>query len=222
MVLSALKLLSEMTLPANDVPAWLIRIGANRDEEDVKRIEAAAYFAIQAHQGQKRSSGEDYVNHTFAVAAIVHELGLDSDAVIAALLHDIGHFIGEFGSFSMDDVEDRFHEESGAKLLQDLFPQLIVDCVRFHVPAKRYLCKVEPAYFNDLSEASVHSLKLQGGPMTDQEVSVFENNPHCDAIVKVRRYDDMSKIPEQVTPSFSHYAPFIQQVVDRHQADNPS
>jgi len=46
----------------------------------------------------------------------------DGDAVIvAALLHDVGHFIGEFGSFSMDDVEDRFHEESGARLLQPLF-----------------------------------------------------------------------------------------------------
>ena len=139
-----------------------------------------------------------------------------NEVIVAALLHDIGHFTGEFGSFSMDDVEDRFHEESGARLLQNLFPQLIVDCVRFHVPAKRYLCKVEPDYFNDLSEASVHSLNLQGGPMTNQEVIAFERNPYAEAIVKVRRYDDKSKIADQITPSFSHYAPIIQRVVDRH------
>ena len=88
MVLAALKLLSEMDLPANDVPTWLLGVGKERSDEDVKRIEDAAYFAITAHRGQTRSSGEDYVNHTFAVAAIVHELGLDSDVVIAALLHD--------------------------------------------------------------------------------------------------------------------------------------
>ena len=78
MVLAALKLLSEMDLPANDVPTWLLGIAAGRSDEEIKRIESAAYFAIEAHQGQTRSSGEDYVNHTFAVAAIVHELGLDS------------------------------------------------------------------------------------------------------------------------------------------------
>lgn len=88
MVLAAVKSLSEMVLPANDVPSWLLGISNGRSEKDIQRIEKAAYFAIDAHHGQKRTSGEDYVNHTFAVAAIVHELGLDSDVVIAALLHD--------------------------------------------------------------------------------------------------------------------------------------
>jgi len=88
MVLAALKSLSEMELPADNVPAWMQGISKGRDAVAIERIEKAAYFAITAHEGQKRSSGEDYVNHTFAVAAIVHELGLDSDVVISALLHD--------------------------------------------------------------------------------------------------------------------------------------
>lgn len=88
MVQAALKSLSEMELPASHVPAWLSGIADGRTPESVERIEQAAQFAIKAHTGQKRASGEDYVNHTFAVAAIVHELGLDSDVVIAALLHD--------------------------------------------------------------------------------------------------------------------------------------
>ncbi len=88
MVLAAVKSLSEMELPANDVPSWLSGIAHGRVQKDIDRIEQAAHFAIDAHSGQTRSSGEDYVNHTFAVAAIVHELGLDSDVVIAALLHD--------------------------------------------------------------------------------------------------------------------------------------
>ncbi|MFT6408209.1 MAG: GTP pyrophosphokinase [Arenicella sp.] len=88
MVLAAIKSLSEMELPANDVPQWLSGIAVGRPEKELQRIEKAAHFAIASHAGQKRASGEDYVNHTFAVAAIVHELGLDSDVVIAALLHD--------------------------------------------------------------------------------------------------------------------------------------
>ena len=88
MVLAALKSLSEMELPASNVPDWLVGIASNRSQDEIERIEKAAYFAIEAHEGQKRTSGEDYVNHTFAVAAIVHELGLDSDVVISALLHD--------------------------------------------------------------------------------------------------------------------------------------
>lgn len=77
-----------MVLPSKNVPLWLDEISCGRSKEDIDRIEQAAYFAIKAHEGQKRTSGEDYVNHTFAVAAIVHELGLDADVVIAALLHD--------------------------------------------------------------------------------------------------------------------------------------
>ncbi len=88
MVQVAVKSLSEMVLPANDVPEWLSGISDGRDSLEIERIQQAADFAIEAHRGQKRSSGEDYVNHTFAVAAIVHELGLDTDVVIAALLHD--------------------------------------------------------------------------------------------------------------------------------------
>ncbi|MBT8115789.1 MAG: HD domain-containing protein [Arenicella sp.] len=88
MVQAAIKSLSEMELPADHVFAWMEGISAGREQKDILRIEKAAHFAIAAHEGQVRTSGEAYVNHTFAVAAIVHELGLDTDVVIAALLHD--------------------------------------------------------------------------------------------------------------------------------------
>lgn len=88
MVQIAVKSLSEMELPADNVPLWLAEIAEGREQNELERIERAATFAIEAHRGQKRTSGEDYVNHTFAVAAIVHELGLDTDVVIGALLHD--------------------------------------------------------------------------------------------------------------------------------------
>ena len=65
----------------------------------------------------------------------------------------------------MSDTEDRFHEKAGARLLELFFPSVVVDCCRFHVAAKRYLCATDPDYFDTLSDASVHSLTLQGGAM---------------------------------------------------------
>ncbi|MEO0368358.1 MAG: HD domain-containing protein, partial [Pseudomonadota bacterium] len=88
MVLAAVKSISKMELPANNLDDWMQEISRGRSEEEITRIRAAALYAIESHAGQTRTSGEDYANHTFAVAAIVHELGLDADGVIAALLHD--------------------------------------------------------------------------------------------------------------------------------------
>jgi len=79
---------SQIALPAENIPLWLQSISEGHTEEEVKEIHRAALYAIDCHEGQVRRSGEAYVNHTFAVAAIVHELGLDHEAIIAALLHD--------------------------------------------------------------------------------------------------------------------------------------
>ena len=79
---------SQIALPAENVPLWLDSIAVGHSEKELEMIHKAALYAIDCHQGQVRRSGEAYVNHTFAVAAIVHELGLDYEAIIAALLHD--------------------------------------------------------------------------------------------------------------------------------------
>ena len=62
-------------------------------------------------------------------------------------------------------------------VLEPFFPPVIVECVRLHVAAKRYLCATDPTYFGKLSSASVHTLSLQGGPMSEAEVAEFESNP---------------------------------------------
>jgi hypothetical protein len=54
------------------------------------------------------------------------------------------------------------------------FPPQVIDCVRHHVPAKRYLCATDPGYFARLSPASVLTLKLQGGPMDAAEVEASQ------------------------------------------------
>ena len=101
-------------------------------------------------------------------------------------------------------------------MLERFFPTLVTDCVRYHVAAKRYLCAARPEYFKRLSDASVHSLNLQDGPMSSAEIAEFEKNPNVKEIVKVRHYDDAGKRADMKTQPFSHYAPMVQRVVDAH------
>lgn len=171
----------------------------------------------------ERRGGEEYLGenvtmaqHMLQGAALAERSGADETIVVAALLHDIGHFTSEFGMFAMDDEEDRHHEDAGAELLERFFPAIVTDCVRWHVAAKRYLCATRPDYFARLSAASVHSLSLQGGPMSSEEVAAFERNPNLDDIIRVRHLDDAGKDPAMETPPFAHYAPMIQRVVDAH------
>ncbi|CUI00820.1 (R)-1-hydroxy-2-trimethylaminoethylphosphonate oxygenase [Leisingera aquaemixtae] len=170
-----------------------------------------------------RRGGEEYLGepvtmaeHMLQGAAIAEQNGQPEEIIVGALLHDIGHFTSEFGTFSMDDTEDRFHEEAGAEVLEQFFPSVITDCVRYHVAAKRYLCATKPEYFNRLSEASIHSLNLQGGPMTPQEATEFEKNPNLKQIIAVRYLDEAGKRADMETPDYWHFAPMVQRMVDKH------
>lgn len=154
--------------------------------------------------------------HMLQGATLAAEQRLPEDIIVATLLHDIGHFTSEFGTFSMEDTEDRFHEEAGAQVLAAFFPSVVTDCVRYHVAAKRYLCATDPAYFERLSEASIHSLNLQGGPMSAEDIAGFEQNPNLAKIIQVRLLDDAGKHPTMQTPDYWHFAPMVQRIVDAH------
>lgn len=170
-----------------------------------------------------RRGSEEYLGepvtmaeHMLQGAYLAEKHGEAEIIIVATLLHDIGHFTSEFGTFSMEDMQDKHHEEAGAAVLERFFPSLVIDCVRYHVAAKRYICAIDPGYFGQLSTASIHSLKLQGGPMTPDEVGEFERNPNVAEIVRVRHLDDAGKIADLATPDFAHYAPMVQRVVDAH------
>ncbi len=169
-------------------------------------------------RGEEEYLGEpvNMGQHMLQGATIAEQNGQPEEIIVAALLHDIGHFTSEFGTFTMDDTEDRYHEDAGAAVLERFFPSVVTDCVRFHVAAKRYLCATRPEYLKRLSEASLHSLNLQGGPMNAEEVATFEQNANLDQIIAVRYLDDAGKRPDMKTPDYWHFAPMVQRMVDRH------
>ncbi len=172
---------------------------------------------IFARRGAEEYLGEKVTiaEHMLQCAECAERAGASDEVVSAALLHDIGHFTNEFPDDAAEQGIDSVHEEAGARVLRQFFPPLVHDCVRHHVAAKRYLCATDPEYFGKLSPASVLSLNLQGGPMDEDEVAEFAGNPHLDAILQVRVWDDIGKDPDREAPGFAHYQPVLEQVVAR-------
>jgi [1-hydroxy-2-(trimethylamino)ethyl]phosphonate dioxygenase len=171
----------------------------------------------------ERRGAEEYLGepvtmaeHMLQSAWLAEQENAEDELVAAALLHDIGHFTSEFGTYSPDDVEDKHHDEAGGDVLAPYFPPVVVACVRMHVAAKRYLCATDPSYFSKLSPASVHTLSLQGGPMNDDEVAEFRSNPFHNEAVRVRLWDEGGKDAGMGTRSFREYLPLLERVVRRH------
>jgi phosphonate degradation associated HDIG domain protein len=164
-----------------------------------------------AAHGDSEYGGEavTQLEHALQAAFLAEQEGAPAALITAALLHDVGHLLHDLPSDAPDQGIDDHHENSAANFLKQWFPDNVTEPIRLHVAAKRYLCAVDPDYQGQLSGPSVLSLQLQGGPMTAEEVASFERNPHCEAAVRVRRWDDTAKVPQLKTPALSHYAKSI-------------
>ena len=154
------------------------------------------------HMGEPVPIGE----HMLQAGALAEAAGAEGALVAAALLHDIGHLLGE------TRTQDR-HGEAGANWLSQWFGDAVTEPVRLHVAAKRYLCAVDAGYFGLLSAESVRTLSLQGGPMTAAEVAAFEALPFSRDAVAVRRWDDQAKDTAVTPPRFAHFAPLLEALV---------
>lgn len=169
-----------------------------------------------AQQGATEYMGEAVTmsQHMEQSAACAAADGASDSLVIAALLHDIGHFIGEHPIDALEKGIDNNHETVGADYLQAHFPDSVSEPVRLHVTAKRYLCATDPEYFGRLSAASVNSLNVQGGPMDDAEVRAFEANPHHRQAVKLRLYDDDGKVAGLTIKPVTDYRETLESLVN--------
>ena len=149
-----------------------------------------------ATRGAREYMGEpvSMSQHMEQSAACAAADGAPASLVIAALLHDIGHFVGDYPIEALASGIDNHHEDAGADYLRDYFPPAVTEPIRLHVAAKRYLCATNADYLARLSPASIDSLAVQGGPMSAAEVADFESSPYHRDAVRLRLYDDDGKV----------------------------
>ena len=145
------------------------------------------------------------IAHALQAATLAEGQGAAPTVVAAALLHDIGHFLHELPEDAAERGLDSRHEAVGADWLAGRFGPAVAEPVRLHVDAKRFLVATEPTYAAMLSEASVLSLGLQGGPMSEAEAADFRDKPHAGTAVRIRRWDEAAKDTKAATPPLEHF-----------------
>jgi phosphonate degradation associated HDIG domain protein len=167
--------------------------------EDILRLFARR--GASAYHGEAVSQAE----HALQAAELAEREGAPDRLVVAALLHDVGHLLdGQDEDLAHRGVDGR-HEEAGGAWLARHFGPEVIEPIRLHVAAKRYLCAVDPAYLDGLSPASRLSLAVQGGPMEAEECAQFEANPYYRDAVRLRHWDDTAKVPGLEVPALDHY-----------------
>ena len=133
--------------------------------------------------------------------------------VAAVLLHDLAHLLERDPADGEHPDRDLRHEEVAARFLANWFGPDVTEPIRHHVAAKRFLCAVDPAYIDTLSPASIHSLALQGGPMSPDEAAAFLDLDGAADAVRLRRWDDLAKDPDQPTAPFTQYRDLLLELV---------
>ena len=160
-----------------------------------------------AQRGGEQYSGEPVtqLQHALQTAARAEAEGASDALVTAALLHDLGHLLHDLGETpSMRGVDDA-HQYRALPFLRGLFNGEVLDAIKLHVDAKRYLCATRPAYHASLSDDSKRSLLLQGGIFSGEEAAVFISRPGAQDAVSLRLWDDLAKDAHQVTAPLPHF-----------------
>lgn len=165
-------------------------------------------------RGHERYTGEpvSHLEHALQTATLAQRAGAPEPLVVAALLHDIGHLLhGQAGTPSALGVDDA-HEARARQVLALHFGPEVHEPVGLHVAAKRRLCQSDN-YLRLLSEDSLRSLALQGGPMSLSEAAAFDRLPHGQVAVRLRVWDDAAKRPGLPTPDLDTFWALVQRCV---------
>jgi phosphonate degradation associated HDIG domain protein len=160
-----------------------------------------------ARHGSAQYSGEPVtqLEHALQTAHLAEQSEADDELVTACLLHDLGHLLNEQGETPTLRGIDDTHQYFALPFLRGLFPDAVLDAIRLHVDAKRYLCQANPTYHARLSDDSKRSLELQGGTFDAAQAARFIALPGARDAVMLRQWDDLAKQSDLRTPSLAHF-----------------
>ena len=142
--------------------------------------------------------------HMIQSAMLAEKVGSNDNMICSCLLHDYGHFIIDDPEKLVKYKKDGKHESIGYEYLKKFFKKEIVEPIKYHVLAKRYLAR-NKKYFNLLSEASKISLKLQGGPIGSKETKEFQKNNYFKNSLMLRKFDEAAKKKDMKIKSIDEY-----------------
>ena len=130
--------------------------------------------------------------HMIQSAMVAEKTKSKDNLICSCLLHDYGHFIVDDPDGLVKNNQDGKHEDIGYEYLKKFFKKDIVEPIKYHVLAKRYLAR-DKKYYKKLSEASKISLKLQGGILNNKEANLFEKDEFFKDSIKLRKFDESAK-----------------------------
>ncbi len=147
------------------------------------------------------------VEHMCQCAQLAQNNGYDTEVILAAFFHDIGHLLEHIMPVeNMDGFGIIDHEKIGASYLTEKgFSDKITKLVASHVQAKRYLTFKFPAYYNQLSAASKKTLTFQGGVMSEEEAKSFESDGFSNLYILLRNWDEQAKEKNKPLPDLNFY-----------------
>ena len=155
--------------------------------------------------------------HALQCGVLAEQAGSRPELIAAALLHDLGHLLAE--RLDGTPAQNDLHEYRAIPFLRGEFPDAVIEPIRMHVAAKRFLCVIEPEYWHGLSPASKHSLQLQGGAFDADEAARFIAQPFALDAVDLRRWDDQAKSPTRITPGWEHFRGVLERASLRPQQE---
>ena len=148
-------------------------------------------------------------DHMIQSAMLAEKAKCNDNLVCSCLLHDYGHFIIEDPYSLVNNNKDGEHEAIGYEYLKKFFNKEIVEPIKYHVLAKRYLAR-NKKYFNFLSEASKISLKLQGGILNNDESNEFKKKKYFKNSILVRKFDEAAKKTNIKMKSIDNYKSLLE------------
>ncbi len=169
--------------------------------------------AFEKRGHETYGEGVSQIEHALQCAYFAQRDGASTSQIVAAYLHDIGHLVHDLPADIADQGIDTQHESLGSVWLSQYFGPDVTEPILLHVAAKRYLAAVEKGYLDLISDASMLSLKLQGGPMTAEEVKAFEAHPYFQQAIALRRWDEEGKILDFKGPTPQDFEPLMQAVL---------
>jgi phosphonate degradation associated HDIG domain protein len=157
--------------------------------------------------GDRAYDGEPVtqLEHALQTAALAQDDGAAPALVTAAFLHDLGHLVHDLGESPTLRGLDDVHQYAALPFLRGLFDAEVLQPIRLHVDAKRFLCAARPGYYDALSADSKRSLALQGGVFAAEDADAFIRQPYAADAVRLRIWDDRAKRAGAATPSLDHF-----------------